>query len=163
MINRHALGAISFCLITLFMALPVSAKNSTLDGLPGVWVKVEITPSLVKGGLVSHQVRSDIESQLQEAGVRLLTQKESRSTAGQPKLLLQIKGTKVQENWKFYTFAINLYLIQNVRLTRTDDSGSVQASTWFNNIAAHGYIGDIQTRIKGLLNSFVDDYKSANP
>lgn len=148
MMIKRILTNLCFSLAVLLITFPVSAKDSALNGLPGVWVKVEITPALVKGGLAIRQVRSDIESQLQEAGVRILTEKESRSTAGQPKLLLQVKGTKVQENWKFYTFAINLYLIQEVYLARSEKAQSVQASTWFNNIAAHDYLGGIQTRIK---------------
>jgi hypothetical protein len=159
---RRIIAGICYSLVSLVIVLPAFGQSNTLNGLPGVWVKVEIAPALVKGGLAIRQVRSDIESQLEEAGVRILTEKESRKTAGQPKLLLQVKGTKVQENWKFYTFAINLYLIQKVYLTRTENSQSVQASTWFNNIAAHDYLGGIQTRIKGVVNSFVEDYKAAN-
>jgi len=163
MMTKHNLIGICFSLAISFIAVPASGTDSALDGLAGVWVKVEITPTLVKGGLARRQVKSDIESQLQEAGVRLLTEKESRSTVGQPKLLLQVKGTEVQENWKFYTFAVNLYLIQNVYLAPTEKTESYPASIWFKNIAAHGYLGDIQTRIKAVVNSFADDYKAANP
>ena len=163
MIYRHILGAMSFCLIVLIMASHASAYNPTLSGLSGVWVKVQISPSLVKGGLAINQIRADIESQLQENGIRVLSENESSSMVGRPKLHLQVNGTKVQENWKFFTFSANLYLIQDVYLVRIGATKSYVAPTWYRNIAAHGYLGDIQTRIKAVVNAFIEDYKAANP
>jgi hypothetical protein len=163
MVSRRILTGIFFSLALLFAVSPAAAQDSSLNNLPGVWVNVEVTPTLIKDGLAHNQVKSEIESQLQEAGIRLLTEKECRSTAGQPKLLVRVRGTKVQENWRFYTFAINIYLIQDVYLARTDNSGSYQASTWYDAVAAHGYIGDIRTRIKEVLYSFTNDYQAANP
>jgi hypothetical protein len=149
-------------MLLLSAAFPAAGQDAALSGLPGVWVKAEISPTLVKDGLAHHQVTSDIETQLKETGVRLLTEKECRSTAGQPKLLVSVMGTKVQENWKFYTFAVNIHLYQDVYLARRDGADSVQASTWQHTIAAHGYIGDIRTRITELIGTFIEDYQAAN-
>ena len=160
---KSILSRICLSLAILFTTLPAAGQNSTLRALPGVWVNLEITPTLVRDGLAHNQIKSDIESQLQEAGVRLLTEKECHSTIGQPKLLVRVRGTKVQENWNFYSFAINLYLIQDVYLARTDNSNSYQASTWYDTIAAHGYIGDIRTRIKEVIGSFSNDFQTVNP
>jgi hypothetical protein len=163
MVSGRILTGIFFSLAILCAVSTAAGQDPTLNDLPGVWVNVDITSALIKDGLGHNQVKSDIESQLREAGVRLLTEKQCRSSAGQPKLLIRVNGTKVQENWKFYTFAINLYLIQDVYLTRTDNSGIYQASTWYNAVAAHGYIGDIRTRIKEMVYSFTNDYQTANP
>ena len=149
-------------ILLLTAAFPAAGQDPALIGLPGVWVKAEISPALVKDGLAHHQVTSDIEAQLKETGVRLLTEKECRSTAGQPKLLVSVMGTKVQENWKFYTFAVNVHLYQDVYLARRDGSDSVQAATWQHTLAAHGYIGDIRTRITELIGAFIEDYQAAN-
>jgi hypothetical protein len=163
MVSGRILTVILFNLAILSTVSPAAGQDPTLNNLPGVWVNVEISPTLVKDGLAHNKLKSDIQSQLQQAGVRLLTEKECRSTAGQPKLLIRVRGTKVQENWRFYTFAVNIYLIQDVYLARTDNSGSYQASTWYDTVAAHGYIGDIRTRIKEMVYSFTNEFQSANP
>ena len=163
MAARCIFTGIFLSLSIFFTAFPAAGQDAALKALPGVWVNLEITSALVRDGLAHNQVKSDIVSQLQEAGVRLLSEKECRSTAGQPKLMVRVQGVKVQENWKFYSFAINIYLIQDVFLARIDNSGSYPASTWYDTVAAHGYIGDIRTRIKEVIGTFASDYRTANP
>jgi hypothetical protein len=143
-------------------AHPAQAKISPLKGLAGVLIKIEADPQLVKDGLALNLIRTDIEIKLEEAAIDVLTDKAWRSSEGHPQLYVQVKGAKVQENWKFYTFTVNLYLLQDVYLIRNDQTERFQAATWFNAAAGHGYFGDIRTRIKELVEAFAVEFNTAN-
>lgn len=144
-------------------ALPAWCQEASLRGLAGVRIEVAVNPVLIKDGLAMNQVKADVEATLQEAGIRILADRDWRDTPGRPKLLVQVSGNKVQENWKFYTFAVNLYLLQDVFLVRDAQSEKYTASTWFDGIAANGYLGDVRTRVKEMAGLFAAAFRAANP
>lgn len=140
-----------------------SGQDATLQGLTGVLIRVEMNETLLSDGLSKIQIKSDVEKQLRNAGIRVLTEKEWRNAASHPQLYVEVNGSKVQDNWKFYTFAVNVHLMQDVYIVRNNQTVLHQASTWFNGTAGHGYFGDIRSRIKAMVEFFSSVFLSVNP
>lgn len=140
--------------VVVFTAAEAVGEDPTFEGLIGVRVKVDVDPSLSEEGLSAKQIQSDVESRLQRDNVPVLSEEQWRQVEHHPLLYLQIQGERVQENWKFYTFSIHIYLLQDVTLVRESGTIRHQAATWFTGIAGHGYFGDIQTRVNELVDRF---------
>jgi len=146
----------------LFFTGTVSGRDAALRGLAGVLINVDIDDILTSEGLSKRQIISDIDLILQQAGVKVLNDKQWRKTEGHPRLFVQIAGNKVQENWPFFTFAINIQLQQDVYISRSGQTELIQASTWFNMQSGYGYVGDIRLQIKEIVGTFAADYLAAN-
>jgi len=116
--------------VTLLSATPMSLaandEKTTLAGLIGVRVVVE-EPDNEPEGLSQSILRSDVESRLKSAGIRILTESEWQAAPGRPSLKLDVtvkaatKGTRL--------FLVELEIEQDVRLVR-DASHSGPATTW---------------------------------
>ena len=139
-----------------------SGSDDSLRGLEGVLISVDIDELLIKEGLSKRQIIFDIELILQQAGIKVLTDRQWRKTESHPRLFVQITGNKVQENWPFFTFAINLQLQQDVYISRNGQTGLHQAATWFNMKSGHGYRPDIQLQVKEMVGTFANDFATAN-
>jgi len=139
-----------------------AAENTAFQGLTGVRVKVEIDVALQEDGLGAKQIQSDVEHRLQQEKIPVLSEEQWQTVDHHPMLSLAIHGARVQENWKFYTFAVNVYLIQDVILVREAGTIRHQAATWFTGIAGHGYFGDIQTRVNELVDLFAAKFRDAS-
>lgn len=160
--TRWVAGVFFIILPLLVLTKTVFGQEATLRGLSGVMVRIDINDILIKDGLTKGRIKSDVELKLQEAGIKIFTDREWRNTEGHPQLYIQITGSKVQDNWKFYTFAVNIQLLQDVYIIRKNQTELHQASTWLNMLSGHGYFGDIRLRIKELVESFSTDFLSAN-
>jgi hypothetical protein len=166
--NLKQCACLFIVLISLFCRFSKADAASTgqdysLRGIDGVMVIVEILPSLKTDGLTRNQIYSDVETQLQKAGISVLLEKQWQTIEGRPYLHIEIIGTKIQDNWKFYTYSINVQLLQDVYLARKTASGALQASTWSSNHTGHGYLDDIRIWVKELINVFINAYTSVNP
>ena len=138
------------------------ARDAALRDLYGVMINVEIDEVLVSEGLSKRQIITDIEMILQETGVKVFSDKEWRKTENHSRLFVQIIGNKVQENWEFFTFAVNVQLQQDVYIRRKGQTELIQASTWSDMKSGHGYRDDIRLHVKELVTIFAADYLAAN-
>jgi len=166
--NTRHLAGLMFFLVLLSSLDPgtvaaAGGKEESLRGLDGVMVAVEILTDLSKDGLAKKQIQSDVTAQLQEAGIKIYSEKELNNTAGRPYLLIEITGTKIQDNWKFYTYSISVHLFQETYLARQTEGSSFHAATWFRVHTGHGYLDDIRVRIKEIMSIFINTYRSVNP
>ena len=150
-------------LLLVFSCTAVSGQDVSLQGLTGVLIRVELNETLISDGLSKIQIKSDVEEQLRSAGIKVYTEKEWRNAASHPQLYVEVNGSKVQDNWKFYTFAVNVHLMQDVYIVRNNQTVLHQASTWFNGTAGHGYFGDIRSHIKTMVEVFSSVFLSVNP
>ncbi len=152
--------------LTAFSLPPLTdtanGTDTSLRGLEGVLISVDIDELLIKEGLSKRQIIFDVELTLQQAGIKVLTDTQWRKTESHPRLFVQITGNKVQENWPFFTFAINLQLQQDVYISRSGQTELHQAATWFNMKSGHGYRADIQLQVKEMVGIFAADFTSAN-
>lgn len=141
----------------------VLGNKDSLRNLEGVRIEINIDKFLISDGLNVNQIRAEVAAALKQSGIRILSESEWRSISGRPLLLIQVPGKKIQENWKFYTYAINLQLLQDVQVVRDLQIEPLSASTWFHQSAGHGYIDDIRIRIIEVIEIFTDAFRSANP
>lgn len=139
--------------------------KDTLKGLQGVKVLVEaIKPEVEKYGLTEQQLQTDVELRLRQNGIKVLSEKEWLSAAGQPYIYVNVNIMKV-ENIPLVTYGITLELKQNVSLER-DPTKLCSASTWDRRgvmSAGLGKIENIRECVKGYVDNFINDYLAANP
>jgi hypothetical protein len=139
-----------------------SGQDASLQGLTGVLIRVELNEPLISDGLSKNQIKSDVDAQLRNAGIQVFTEKQWRSAEGHPQLYVEVNGSKVEDNWKFYTFAVNIHLMQDVYIVRNNQTFLHQASTWFKGATGFGYIIDIRSHVKAMVEDFSSVFLSAN-
>jgi hypothetical protein len=150
-------------LLLVLSCATASGQDASMKGLTGVWIRVELNETLLSDGLSKIQIKSDVDSQLRSAGIQVFTEKQWRSAEGHPQLYVEINGSKVEDNWKFYTFAVNIHLMQDVYIVRNNQTVLHQASTWFNGTTGLGYIIDIRSHVKTMVEYFSSVFLSVNP
>ncbi len=159
------LPSIPVLLIVLLSACNISsafAQDAALRGLPGLLIRMELNQTLQNDGMQKRPAIVDVELRLREAGIAIYSEKQWREAPGHPQLYIEVNASKVQDNWRFYTFSVNVHLMQDVYIVRSNQTALHQASTWFRASAGHGYFGDIRTRIIQMVEVFSAAYEEAN-
>ena len=152
------------CCATVLRVTPVYGQGiESLRGLSGVMIKVDLAEEVKKDGLTQSQVTADAELALQQGNIPVLSHEKWQHTIGRPYLYVRIESAKIQDNWKFYTYSIQLHLFQDVTLSRNNQPDRLSASTWNSSIIGHGYLGDIRVHVKEAIDRFASDYSAANP
>ena len=154
--------ALSLVLTIPFFCPPLYAQDISLRGLPGVLIRMEFNKALQDDGMQKRPAYMEVEEKLRQAGIKVFTEKQWRDAAGHPQLYIEVNASKVQDNWRFYTFSVNVHLMQDVYIVRDNQTALHQASTWFRASAGHGYFGDIRTRIIDMVEVFSEAYTEAN-
>ena len=164
-LKEFTLPSIPVLLIALLSSwsiTPAFAQDAALRGLPGLLIRVELNQTLQDDGMQKRPATVDVELKLREAGIAIFTEKQWREAPGHPQLYIEVNASKVQDNWRFYTFSVNVHLMQDVYIVRSNQTALHQASTWFRASAGHGYFGDIRTRIIDMVEAFSAAYREAN-
>jgi hypothetical protein len=139
------------------------AFRATLAGLSGVHVEVEpINADAEQDGLVSADVRADVESVLRGAGMGVHT--PSRLFAdvpGTPVLHVDVMTVRLDGR---YAYSLRLELWQGVRLTR-EPSPSVLALTWsaaqiVGTVPAES-LTELRPTIRSAVQGFVEECRIA--
>ena len=134
-------------------------KRDTLRDLTGVEVVVE---SLDIDGLSGGFLKTDLEAQLEQAGIRVLRDKERLNQPGYPYLYIQLSLLHTDA---FHTYSLEISLNQTVTLTRYP-SISVFAPTW--HVHAVGAmtaldVSMLKTTVHDYLGKFIQAYQAVNP
>jgi hypothetical protein len=134
-------------------------KRDTLRDLTGVEVVVE---SLDIDGLSGGLLKTDLEAQLEQAGIRVLRDKERLNQPGYPYLYIQLSLLHTDA---FHTYSLEISLNQTVTLTRYP-SISVFAPTW--HVHAVGAmtaldVSMLKTTVHDYLGKFIQAYQAVNP
>jgi len=147
----------------------VSRERDTLKGLSGVEVRIEpIRPEAEKSGygLTTKQLQTDVELRLRQSGIRVLTGKERRLTAGAPYLYVNVNVViRQRTGMNLAVYNIHVELNQIVYLGR-DPTVRCYASTWNNGFVGSigvSNLGDIRVTVKESVDHFINDYLAANP
>lgn len=180
-----------FFLTVILLNHPVLADDrardrSTLKGIQTVVVKVHSVDEqwqteLAKVGLSENVLQSDIEFQLQKAGIQVVAEEASRrsefegwlnvrlSFADPEPAKKQFPALDQKEDViekvdlkKPYVYAIRLNFRQLVSLKR-DPSAEVFSITWQTESVGMRRLSLIQERIKSLVEVFIEAYASQNP
>lgn len=134
-------------------------KRDTLRDLTGVEVVVE---SLDVEGLSSARLKAEIESQLDQAGIRVLRDKERLNQPGYPYLYVRLSLLHADP---VHTYSLEISLNQTVTLSRYP-SISTFAPTWW--VHAVGVMSPLdipllKTTVHDYLGKFIQAYQAVNP
>ena len=141
------------------------AEINTLKGIKGIGVSVEdIDADAVAEGLNKDKLLQLITQKLKKSGVKVLTDLELRTVSGQPKLVLNINSIK--QPGPIYIFTTTLDLTQIVLLER--NKGLTAVSPTWTVLTTGGSLPEdlaatVQASVDPMLESFITDYKKANP
>ncbi len=158
--------------VTILLSLGVVGKargaddfmRSTLVGLAGVHVGVDVHKEAEREGLPRTTLQTDIELRLRKAGIRVLTLEEVKEIPGLPLLSLVI-GTQ-KNPIGIYAYHLALEVWQSVSLLR-DPSILTQGLTWRAS-GVTGTVGDLKLSgvreyVQDKVDEFINDYLAANP
>lgn len=145
-------------------AFGTELSTSSLSGIRGVTVRVEgsLEKELEQQRLTKDKLRGDVESQLQAAGITLLTDLEFLETKERPMLSIKINTLK---HGKGYIFSVITQLYQHVYLIKKGQDKTYPATSW----SSAGAIGilydpeDLRSLVKEEVDLFIKAYLSANP
>ncbi len=163
-----ALTAIALTLAMTFFLLPgtsytLTENQKALVGLKGLKViNPTIEPELERLGLSRDQIKTDVESRLGKAGVRILTREEWVKTPGRAGFSVEIICSNIPETGIF-VYGINMNLFEEVTVAR---GFSAVGSIW--NLGTAGgvektKIGQVREVLGDLVDKFINDYLAANP
>jgi hypothetical protein len=162
---KLAITAILFCISTMNVSAHMPAKaKETLRGLPGVAVVIEpLHPTTERDGLKQGQLLTEVEQQLKEAGIRVLTQEEWKATPGAPYLYVNVAALK--KSYGLYAYAIEVCLNQVVTLVR-DQHVQEFAETWETRevgTVGKAQLSTIRNSVAAHVAVFIRDYYAVNP
>jgi len=146
-----------------FAEMPERAKE-TLRGLPGVTVVIEpLLAAAEQDGLTQRELQTEVERQLQAAGIRVLTQDEWRSTPGSPYLYVNVSALK--KSYGLYAYSIEVCLNQLVTLLRNQEIKEF-AETWETRevgTVGKDRLATVRESVAAHVNIFIRDYFIVNP
>jgi hypothetical protein len=141
----------------------LAEPQDTLRGLKGVMVLIEeIDPDVENHGLTKGLLKKEVESQLRQADIPVLTREEAFNMLGKPYLYLNL--TTHNTGVELYSYSIRMELNQDVCIIR-ESSIRAGATTWIANV-----VGIVEARnlpavaedTTQLTDKFIHDYLGAN-
>ena len=157
-------------------------EEHTLDRLKGL-TKVGPLAALYLGEEEKHQVRltdkdlqAQVELALRRAGIKLMEDKNDRSSAYRGGVLTVDINVKRVKDLPLYSFTVSTDLCELVEIStfgrgwRSRSSQTLSARTWPINSWSHLSIADsenvekaIQDEVAEQIKEFINDYLAANP
>jgi hypothetical protein len=153
-----------FTAIVLFCST-TTAQNSeesrkSLKGITGFYVSVEQLDHVIENaGLTANQIRTDVESRLGMAGIKVFTKEQASQSPGKPWLRIDLA---IGGKQGLYPYALDIGVHQMVRLER-DQTVVVYATTWSVGSAGIAGLSNIRVTVKDLLDEFISAWLSMNP
>jgi hypothetical protein len=134
-------------------------KRDTLRDLTGVEVVVE---SLDVDGLSSSFLKSEIEAQLDQAGIRVLRDKERLNQPGYPYLYVRLSVLNAEP---VHTYSLEISLNQTVTLTRYPSISTFAPTWWVHAVGVMSPLDvpTLRTTVHDYLVKFVQAYQAVNP
>ena len=149
-------------LVSPGLAQEAPTASATLRGLTGVDMVVEEVPAeleVEEARLGPSAVQEDIESQLREGGIRVLSDEEWQAAPGQPWLFVRVQMLRPQAARRAFVYVISVDLMQQVGLARDPGIDAV-GMTWRT-----GEIGTVSainvSRVRDSLRTHVDTFINA--
>jgi len=162
----------------LGFALDNAYADSTLRGIEGIYIVVEeLRPEIERDGLTKKQLLMDTKLNLQNAGIKVLSEEEWLETKGGCHLDVNVN---IGKQPKFYFYNINTEFIQRVYLVRQAIEMLQRAAelqnpqmgaayeewgiTWASSIMGIEFSLDkIRSKVKDEVDRFINAYLSVNP
>jgi len=164
-----------YCILTLlFLLIPGHSSfaqrqaESSLEGLTTIHVRVQLkSDSDAKGGPTAEQFQSDVESLLEEAGLKVVSQEEFERllrSRGYPVALFDLDATITKpSDVDFHICIFNFKVRQAVFLVRKP-AVKFLASTWeLNSFGTTNSLPALREKVKQAANQFIQHFKAENP
>lgn len=141
-------------------------SQNPLRGVAGIWVEVEdIAPVIELDGLHKEQIRKDVESKFQNAGFKILTEKEYEDAAGLSHLSIRINSMKTSAP-AYYNYAIRVSLNQGLYIQRTVDVNALLSKTempvWVKDLTGSTVrAASIRNTINSSIDKLINNYMAA--
>jgi len=139
-------------------------QRDTLVGLKGVGVGVEyIRPEVQRYGLTERILQTDVEMQLRQNGIRVLSMQETLQTPGCPYLYIRVE-VLIKEEIKLAAVGIRAEFAQVAFLMR-EPTIFADATTWDKTevgMVPVNQLKDVRKDVKDLVDHFIKDYLAAN-
>jgi hypothetical protein len=161
--GRVLLGLAVLCGLPLLAARGSGASESdparaTLQGWPGVCVVVEaVAPAVERAGRTTHQLHTEVERQLQQAGLRLLTQAAWPMVIGPPVVDVQVHVVLPPHGQAAYHISTECYQ----RASLAAQASSALVATWTTADLGVVDVAALPTRREHVRAS-VDQFRSAD-
>ncbi len=143
---------------------PEQQRMETLRALPGVYFVVEgLGDQLQQEGLETSAIQRDVEFQLRQAGIRIMTEPEWSMTPGKPFLYVRVSTVKKEDH---YAFHLSVEMFQAVRLERFQELAPVQVPTWrareeIGMIEA-GQVKELRQYLAEQIHQFIEAFRAVN-
>lgn len=160
-----------FAIFLLRAAVPIGlagqdnpSTRASLEGLPGVGVKVHVSDAAQEAGYTESRLRTDAELRLRESGIRVLSRDEVIATDGYPDLRITLNAFD-QDGLMVYS--VDVELLQSVALRRQPSITLVEGVTW--SVGSYGTVGQNRFRegmpstIRSQVEYFINAFHSVNP
>ncbi len=176
---RTDFASVKWCLIVITFCFTISSNPSqaeepaeaperdSLRGVVGIEVMVEpLNIEIEHLGLETLKLQHDIRQRVQQAGVRVLTERERLATPTAAMLVVRVDA--LHDRIGRYFYCVDLLLTQRVRL-KGQGSGSpeVSAVTWMKPggiaLIADDNVRHIQDQVLRKVDQFIKDYLAVNP
>ncbi len=143
--------------------------RDTLRGLQGVYVALKgLSAEIEENGLTTAMLKSDTESRLRMAGIKVLSKEDWIKTKGGP--LCYVEVTVVKDvvltdalDFNLYAFEVSVELNQDVILVR-DTTLTVLSPTWSTSyLGITNSLPRIRDKVKKMVERFINAYLALNP
>jgi hypothetical protein len=137
--------------------------RATLRGLQGVSVLIEdLPPESARAGLTTQQLQTDVEGQLRQAGIQVLTKDQGFRLRGAPYLFVYVHLLPHPIGLTAYSILVEV----NQRAALDLNGSSAYVSTW--SVQRLGTLGSrhlakIRNDVRGQVDHFIHVYRSVNP
>src|SRR6266436_7461107 len=136
--------------------------RETLRGLPGVFVAVEaLDPAVERAGLTTRQLHTDVEAQLQQAGLRLLTKEEWLMVIGQPLVYVHAQVFLPSQGQAAYHISTEFYQ----RASLDAYASSALVATWttaYLGLVEVDALHTLRDHVRAYVDQFINAYYSVN-
>ena len=139
----------------------LSGEQKSLRGIKVMAVKVGCSQEAEEAGLKEEDIRKDIATRLEEAGIKIIPE----YMYGPPRLDIRIKAYKIPRQ-EMFVDNIDVLLKEQVTLPRNPKEEITAVTwelSWLSNASPKQFVKHIQSNIKILINAFIREYRAANP
>lgn len=157
---------------TVATAENVPATRISLKGLEGVAIRVDpIDPQAQRDGLLSQDLQVAVRSQLDTAGIAVLTPQQQQRLPRKPCLRISVATSKLSSGEHLYSVQVEVLQwvasLANPALTVTT-AVPMPAQTWsatqmFGIAPAAQIKQDARDAVRAMVDEFIDAYRKANP
>jgi hypothetical protein len=157
---------------TIVTAENVPATRISLKGLGGVAIRVEpIDPQAQRDGLLAQDVQLAVRSQLDKAGISVLTPRQQQLLPRKPCLRISVATSKLSTGEHLYSIQVEVlqWVASLANPTATVTTAMpMPAQTWsatqmFGIAPAAQIKQDARDAVRAMVDEFIDAYGKANP